>query len=405
MMKKLVGLGYLIAACLSNGIAHGDTSAIDFMNFALASKPAVAGHRTVYTKEQRCRYHHIPINADGGDWEECWDVDVPHTEAITMAAKASSSNIQRVDNLKFDTEHVTSLPSEPILYRQTYRNCGEGTTLNNSITLSIQGVEGYSVQKTHGVSTTVGGSVSMTASYMPGGIGGSGTVSFNMSTTVSASTAITESSSKTTTRSQTWTVSIPPQTMGFVEMLAYQETVDIPFNATIVVDGDLQTNDSGLTKASALLTEAERTLPFDGAVRITNASNGEFRTQQLPGKPTCTGDDKDLVILSGQSVSIPAGTRPSGDYSSAKDFAAILRKPIDGNSSSSATFVQGLPPDLNEQVVYRKDVIRAAPECGFSSDGSTKTGVFAAEGRSFFQSLGGRPLQSNNVVFKLKQCQ
>ncbi len=105
---------------------------------------------------QVCRYVHIPIQADGGDTYECHDIQEPQVVSFSEAARVTSTSVLQVRDLKMEMERVASLPSEPLLYRQVYKNCADGTTLTNSVTPSVTGTEGYEVTKTEGVSTTIG---------------------------------------------------------------------------------------------------------------------------------------------------------------------------------------------------------------------------------------------------------
>jgi hypothetical protein len=48
-----------------------------------------------------------------------------------------------------------------------------------------------------------------------------------------------ESSSTAITRTSSTTVSIPPKRSGRFEVLAYETTIEVPFSATVVIDGEL----------------------------------------------------------------------------------------------------------------------------------------------------------------------
>ncbi|TAY16700.1 hypothetical protein ELH91_07885 [Rhizobium leguminosarum] len=408
-MSKLSLL--VLALLLPGTVAFGaETSASDYLNGVLATKPAITGRKTVTTQKERCFHHRLPRVADGGDWVECHKDDVVSVVPTPILATVTSSWVERVDQFKLDTAHVTSLPSQPLLYRQTYKNCGEGTTLSNSVTLSVTGTEGFQVQKTKTVATTRGGTFTMTGQYaaLPGGIGGSASAQFNMSSTVTTSNATTESSSKSVTRTQTWSVTIPPQTMGYLGMLAYQETVDIPYSAVVVVDGDIVTNDSGIAKSSDLLTPQERTLPFEGVLHLTNVSNGEFETQPFPGSPKCSDAEKGFLLLSGEQIPLPSGVKFEGGFLNASEFHKLQTNANAINATPQGKMqilVQGNPDEFREQVFYHMDVVRRAPECGFDASGEAKLGVFSAEGRWFSRNIADADLQSSDLIYKFKECQ
>jgi len=141
--------------------------------------------------------------------------------------------------------------------------------------LSVSGTKGWSTTKTQtiGSSTTISLNRTFTSSYQ--GTGES--TSFGVSETISLSsaTAATESSSQTDQRNFTVSVSISPKHAGFSRILAYQAEIEVPFSAVVVVDGDLESNNSGYTKASQLLNPSERTLPFSGVVRAQGLSSAE----------------------------------------------------------------------------------------------------------------------------------
>jgi hypothetical protein len=100
--------------------------------------------------------------------------------------------------------------------------------------------------------------------------------SFSETITLSLSTANAETSSTTETAQASATVSqLTKGQAGSEELVMYQASADVPIHATVVVDGNLVDNTNGYKRASDLLTEAERTMPFDGVIHLTGASDGQ----------------------------------------------------------------------------------------------------------------------------------
>ena len=141
----------------------------------------------------------------------------------------------------------------------------------------------------------------MTASAVVGSL----STSFNMSRTVSLSTTVTETDSQTVTRSLNSSMIVGPKKHGRIELLAFETTVEIPFKANVVIDGNVDANKSGISKASQLLSVSERTVPFSGVLRITNVSAGQTNTFDLAGVPNCSGQDQPIKTVRSQTTLAP----------------------------------------------------------------------------------------------------
>jgi hypothetical protein len=232
-MRAFAVLLIIVLLTHANVSEAQEQSAIAFLNNALSSKPAVQRERTEMGRKRVCTPYTISSRGNGGTHYDCRDRDQPVVVQFQDTPRVSDSTVIEVRNLLFDQGRMSNLPAEPKVYRAFYKNCAEGTTLTNSLTLSVTGTEGHTVTKTKGVSTTLGNSTTFNHSFSYMGATAGHSTTFNISRTISLSTSVAESSSRSETRSQTWTVTVPPRKMGVVEMLAYQTTVDIPFSATL----------------------------------------------------------------------------------------------------------------------------------------------------------------------------
>jgi hypothetical protein len=173
-----------------------------------------------------------------------------------------------------------TLPTNALIQRVDYVNCGEDP-YSTGYTLQVTGTNESSVSKQHTVSLTSGVSVDNSFKVSSGIFGGSNDIKVSFSMTLSDQTTNTETHS--TTVQQTWPANLTVGVghAGHLDLLALQQTIQIPFSATVIVDGDLEDNISGLTKASQVLSEADRTLPFSGTITATGLSGaytGNFAT-------------------------------------------------------------------------------------------------------------------------------
>jgi hypothetical protein len=288
-----------------------------FLNKALSGKPAVQRERTVMVRKQRCRTYRIPNIANGGAWTECEDADVPEVQRFLDAARVTSTQVTLVRGLTFDERRVTQLPHHPLLFRMTYKNCADGTTLTNNLTLSVTGTKSLAVTKTKTVTTTLGVTTAFKGEMKVGVADFGNTTTFKFERAVALTETVTDTETHTETRSQSWTVNVPAKKMGQVEMLAFQTTIEIPFSATVVVDGPLEANKSGVSNASDLLPEAERTMPFEGTLTLSDVSDSTYTTTNFPGNPACAADEVGKVVSEGRQYTLPPGGKPSSTFKNA----------------------------------------------------------------------------------------
>jgi len=315
-------------------------------------------------------------------------------------ARVTSSEIIAVQNLTFDEVNLRALPERPLLGSQLYTNCADGQ-LSVNISLGVSGTSGYTITKTNGVSTTIQGSVqvSYNSTY------GTYSTMLSANRSVSSSTSIAESKSDTETRTISANLTVGPKKHGRVELLAFETTVEVPFHATLVLDGDLEPNKSGFTKASQMLTAEERTVPFSGELRITGVSAGRTRTTELPGSPNCDGQEAGLRTLQSSRQLAPGSISPEyltqfHDMSELAFEGHTLRTAATSSpsftaatSSRSSVAVQGDtigPADgISYQVISSSVIMRMTPACGFNDIGLPNGGNFLVEIRQYTQYQNG----------------
>jgi hypothetical protein len=362
-----------------------DTNVVTFLNEQLSKKPNVRIPFKRHETHQRCK-----LRKGAGDWfEDCTEVDVVVNDVRPGPATVTSSFIVQVNDFRFDETRTVSLPAKARVQSETFKNCSDGINLTKSFTMSVTVTKGWSVTKTRGLSTTVGASVTIAGDIKF--LKGSGTVSFSQ--TVTSSTAQNESASYTETRSSTETLVIKPQSAGVYSLLAFEETLEIPYSATVVVDGPLATNLSGFAKASDLLSVAERSVPFEGVLRITDASRGETSIKYLDWKVVCAADEAGEIVHVVREFDVPEAALSA-------QFRSSFTAPADQkreNGTAVGTLVSafdtiGPPPDGRAfEVMYSLEEMRMdAGNCGFNDLGVPNAGVYRVDYGMWHEYAGGK---------------
>ncbi len=371
----------------------GDTNASQYMNGLLASKPSVS-IATTKTRPPTQQEFADCVHKQGFPFPNIGQCAHPITEAIvsTQAATVTSSYVVGVPKLAFDQAQMTSLPTSGLLSRKRIQNCGN-VQLTDSITLSVVGTQGWSLSKTHSLSTTMG--VSATGSVNYAGNGGS--VTFKWDQTISASDTVVESKSDTVTRIINDTLQVPAKTAVDVELFAYQAAAQVPFSAQIVIDGDIVTNQSGINKASQLLSVAERTLPFDGVLTMSEVSNSVFRTIPIIGADACSApppaetftkfkiQPEQLAKIDSQFAKVSMSKQMKAlSPAIQKQLSAIVKLDDDGPSI-------GVPDGTSYTILYSTEVVKPdLGNCGFNDIALPNPGVYNRETRQYETYVGGK---------------
>lgn len=325
-------------------------------------------------------------------------------------AKVVSTQVVEIRDLKFDLPQRKDFPSRALVAYQTFRNCAN-VQMNNTVSLSVTGTKGYQLTKGRTVATTVGGSGSLTATIPAFG---SASSSVNVSRTVTVSRSETESSSESVTRALNTTISVQPRTTGRLSLLAYESAVELPFSAQVVVDGALAKNASGYNKASDLLDEKERTLPFSGVLKLQDVSESLVQTEPLR-EASCPPEDSGLLLMSDGGFEAPADSLPkkgagfvpvhkafgglSGVDVAAFDLAKLAAKKTDG------PVIGPVADGVSYEIVFTTEAARPDPRCGFNDLGLANTALFTVEQRQYTLRVDGQIASRwMETVDTFKQC-
>jgi hypothetical protein len=222
-----------------------------------------------------------------------------------VPAKVKNSFVVEAQALTFDEAKLASLPELVLFTKKTLQNCADAS-LSSNVTLNLVGARSWSVQKQTGVTITKNASVSGTLNVP--GVGSTGML-MGWSRSIATSTSRTEGSQESVSRSMSDTVTLGPKKAVSVSLQAFQSTIEIPCRAMVVVDGDLVPNDSGIKRASELLSVTERTLPISGVLRVTDVSDATVRTEDLVGASGCEGTNDGLIIEDSRQEVFPSAVQ------------------------------------------------------------------------------------------------
>ena len=382
----------MIPACWSFPSRAADVDGVSYLNAALAKKPDVSVDATRTVTELEC------VGEPGGVryMRLCTHHDTVEHYKTNVHPSVSNSRLVDVKNLVFDKTRMVSLPDAGLLSRKTIKNCGDAT-LTSSLALALSGTSSWSVSKTSGLSTTIGGSVNMQVSYA--GVGGGG-MNINWSQTVSSSETKSEGESHTVSRSTNDSVTVQEHKAILFELFAYQTTIEVPYSANLVIDGDAVSNLSSFSKASQLLTEAERTVPFTGVLRISDVSDAIVRTENLGAPQDCKGNEGKFLVSEVPTETITAqtfGAYGKSGFSTQKSIprtAGVVQSQARPFSTMSLTADDGGPtigaPDgTSYEVLYTTMIYKPTPACGFNDAGVMIAGIFLREARQYRTYVGG----------------
>jgi hypothetical protein len=192
--------------------------------------------------------------------------------------------------------------------------------------------------------------------------------------------------------------------------LAYQSSAAVPFEAEIVVDGDLEPNNNGITQASQILTVAERTFSFTGIIQISDVSDAFLTTTDIG--LVGTGQDADTAL---ESMEYGAVVVPSLTSNYATRFARLASMARTAEASAIETRkareleenepVIGVPDGIRYEVLYVTSTYKATPLCGFNDLGIMNTGIFMVECRQYTNYVNGVPAaQWQELVETFSSC-
>jgi hypothetical protein len=90
--------------------AHADTSAKEFLDKELSSRPAVQRQRTEATTKRVCIPYRIPRSADGGTGYDCHNVSESRVVTFADTPRVVDTSVLEVLNLKFAEDRVVDWP-------------------------------------------------------------------------------------------------------------------------------------------------------------------------------------------------------------------------------------------------------------------------------------------------------
>jgi hypothetical protein len=193
-------------------------------------------------------------------------------------------------------------------------------------------------------------------------------------------------------------VSLTHGQAGFIQALVYQTTADVPYSATIVVDGDLISNASGKNKASDVLSITERTLPFSGSIRLTGMSNAQVDNNNPSVPFSCASGDNNF-ISSPTYYTVPASSLTKQFKDSFKAKHAIIRhqSKVNVGKVETMTFptalllnaiddpgpVIGPPNGTTYSIVSSSTAHEMSAACGFNDLGVPNSASYLVEIRHY----------------------
>jgi len=409
---KVVAFGILaVTACYMHTATAQEVDALKVLNERLATKPRIITTkreaRFVWARDRNGRMPSEPI-------------EIPERITETVeAATALDAYVVEVSKLSFDKAKMTALPEKAHLTQRRLFNCSPGA-LSSTVSLSVSASKGWTASKTQGVNTTT--NASTTGSFTLDKIGSLSTT-LSWSGTISTSTGTSESAQETVTRGMSDTIQVPPQKAVSVLFVAYEPQMELPFEATVTVEGRLADNKGGLKFASQLLSKAERTFPIRGTLKVTEVSDGVVKVEELRGQagcepgqvgintvleiPTRTVASADLKPFVSAGLAIPADLSRANTIiqaSKPSSIAALISSQT-GSALQLANATIGPPDGIHYTVMASREIAKPHVGCGFNDVGIPNTGIFTAEDRQYSNYVNGKLIaQWGLTVEVFKEC-
>ncbi len=304
---KNIGMG--ITFCLwSLGVsAETIVDAQTHLTQILQSKGHVSKQRTVNYIERVCRNVERGSRDSRRTVKECNNWPRTRVETYTEALKVVDVEPDLVEELAYgDAERVT-LPDIPHFKSFTITNCS-AEVQTSSTQLSLSATVGTSVTVTRGVNTSRNISTSVNMSIPLSNKGGS--LNFggqsSKSHTVTFSTGKTTSSRESIAFSENISRNVPPMTTLWGQFHVSEKTIRIPFSASVLVDGKVDSNLAGYSKISDVLSIEERTFPITGFVEATGATDTriDYKGEALK-ESECDGENRKQLTIAEVDALLP----------------------------------------------------------------------------------------------------
>ena len=370
-------------------------NAAELLNAALANKPFILKSGSREFKERVC-YPSQPIFSirpfgpmHDGEWPPlratCKD-EIRH-EAFTYTdyARVTSTEIIAASSPAFGAVGLTGIPERVRIETEEFENPGNVAISHNS-SLQLSAQESFTIRLLHSVTTTKTHRISVS-----GGIKdiGSASASADYAIAISNSEETSSVKGQTIVRSTSTTYQIPPRTYTKIELLAFESSARIPFTMTAILDGDLEPNVSSLSRASQILSEAERTFLIEGYVDVSTLSHSKVRVKNRP-----MSDDENPNPSSYRAVFYNAEYFASEALLEfiAKEFVELSALNCDENYHVQLQDDPTIgPPDgIHHRLLYSSLVYEPSPACGFNDLGVMNMAEFNLEAREYSEYAGGK---------------
>lgn len=363
-----------------------------YLNNQLLDKPKIKILKTIITTETECRTEpEIPWEGrlyQGYDEikymptrliEVCKAIKVEKKVEEFATPYVENAEIIEVKNFKFLEEKIQSLPEKVRYERQVISN-RTNATYSRNIVLTRTITKGHSISKTKLVSSQNSKSIN-TSITIPkvGTLGGS----MSWSGTISLTDMQAENHSETITRTTTDNIQVPSNTSIAVETLVYENTIEIPFEAEITINGQIQKNISNINYASDILSLEDRTITVSGSLTITDAS--EINVKITPLGENLSINEGFFIISDIYSYEYNVNDFiMNSNFQSLKDF-------LQSEKISISSSIEN-PDGISYRIIGTQQIYKPSLQCGFNDLGAINIGVFEVENRIYYHYVEGKLL-------------
>jgi hypothetical protein len=179
--------------------------------------------------------------------------------------------------------------------------------------------------------------------------------------------------------------------------LAFQVTADVPFRASVEVDGELQPNLSGVTLASQLLSAEQRLLQIEGSIRLQSLSEATLRVSALPQEQLHDDPQVTLRVVDDRASFVGQISNAFRDAFAplqhlARDNGALVAVSASSFGAVGQAVLNdiGPPNGTHYQILYTERISRGTPACGFSDTAAPNWGNFRIEAREYTTYVDGK---------------
>ncbi len=260
----------LISACFMGASTLADTTDV---NTLLSDKLRGHGQVLISTstsrhcvkEERRCSEYSDISRRCLGAYNVCvaWGTNTHENRGFLSPVDIDV----KVIGESYGKEVLAGIPDRILVKKTTARNC-TSTAQNNSGSLSLTASQTKSISITKGISTSKNVAVNIGATF---GAFRSG-ASVSLTKAISLNSASTSSDTSSTSYTESFQRRVEPMTAISTRLKIIERTMKIPYRAKVIVDANLHSNLAGFTKASEILSKADRTIVVEGEITADLAS-------------------------------------------------------------------------------------------------------------------------------------